>query len=92
MSTKKAKVEFSEGFKRAFHRTYGAIAGDVEDSLRGQRMSESLRRACMVESVLDANRMAMYGGADGKAADEELKRLIQLHDWRSVSKAAEVLL
>lgn len=85
----KIVIPFSEAFKRAFISTYHAVGNDVEDSLAGERMSEKNRRACMVETILDANRMSMYGGADGKVADAECHQLIKDHGWPVVSKAAE---
>ena len=92
MSKKKASIEFSAAFKNAFNRTYGAIAGDVEQDCEGQRMSEKMRREIMVESVLDANRMIHMGGPDGPVADKENSALIAQHGWVAVRKAAEKLL
>jgi hypothetical protein len=84
-------LQFSELFKNAFHSTYQAIGDDVEQAFEGTEYAKvgyEERNYIMAESVLDANRMQMYGGPEGKQAKDEMRKLIDANNWSVVCEQA----
>lgn len=82
----KLDAAFLEAVKQPIYRTWNAIAADVCGL---GRMSNSGN----MEMVLDANRMAMYGGGYGKTgkhegvvADELVGSAIMQHTYTKVSR------
>lgn len=60
--------------------TWSAIASDASQ-LEGR-----MTQAGAMELVLDADRMATYGGREGKAANDLVSKACELHGYDSVSR------
>lgn len=82
--------DFNEDDKKEFmascQRTYQAIGDDLESSMEGQRLT----KAIIVECVLDADRIQMYGAPYNIRGEERKGYLIRM-DQINHSNIAEKL-
>lgn len=69
-------AKFSKEFVAAVHATWQAIGSDLVAAC--EECGEEVDNYCAVEACIDADRIVMYGGANGKAAQEEFRSRVDV--------------
>lgn len=68
----------------AINQTWGAVASDLYEA--AAEAGDRITNEAAIECCIDANRLAMYGGKNGKAMDELVTKLIKEHGYNVVMK------